>query len=403
MLCRTAKSKAKPYKIFDRNGLYLEVYPTGSKLWRLKYRYHRKEKRISLGNYPLVTLLEARQEKDKIKAQLKSGHDPILVKLEQQQTAVFAHAQTFELIGKEWHSQNAPAWNPRYAKTILHRLEKYLFPDIGSYPITLLTPVIILSCLRKIDENAPDMARRIKQLCSNVFVYAKNTNRVQSDITTGLEKGLRKYEKGHFASIDVDELANFLIALHDFRQTKIHRQTYLAIQFMLLTFVRTTELNKATWSEINFETAIWRIPGKRMKKKKDHLTPLSRQAIAILKELKEMNGKREYIFPSIPRPLKPMSNGTILQALKRMKFETHMTGHGFRSLALGILKEKLGYTHEIADRQLAHVRKNNNDKAYDRAEFLDQRTEMMQRYADYIDKVFIEELTKRYNYVQPSY
>ena len=180
-------------------------------------------------------------------------------------------------------------------------------------------------------------------------------------------------------------------------KARLYRQTYLAIKLMLLTFVRTTELISAPWTEINFEKAMWIIPADRIKRNNPHMVPLSKQALAILVELKEMNGKRDLIFPSIPRPRKPMSNGTILTALKRMGYQNKMTGHGFRSLALGILKEKLGYSHEVADRQLAHVRKNSTDRAYDRAKFIDQRTEMMQRYADYLDEILLECLRRDIN------
>lgn len=391
MLCRTSKPKDKPYKLSDEYGLYLEVMPSGAKYWRLKYRIFNKEKRLAFGVYPEISLAEARAKRGVARDDLRSGNDPAIMKLQRKQTEAFSHTQTFELLAREWHSQNKPAWNPRYAKTVLHRLEKYLFPEIGLYPIALLTSDIILACLRKIDGRAPDMARRVKQLCSNVFIYAKNIRRVPADITTGLEQGLRKYKKGHFASISVDELPEFLVALHDFK-CRMHRQTYLAIQLMLLTFIRTNELIKGVWTEIDFENAKWVIPGQRMKMGKDHIVPLSKQAISILNELKEMNSKREYIFTHSSQPRKHMSNGTILQVLKRLKFPTDMTGHGFRSLALGILKEKLKYTHEIADRQLAHVKKNTTDRAYDRAEHLEERTKMMQDYANHLDDTFLQQI-----------
>ncbi|WP_375443714.1 tyrosine-type recombinase/integrase [uncultured Fibrella sp.] len=393
MQCRTAKPKDKPYKLFDSEGLYLEVRPSGSMNWRLKYRIHQKEKRIALGAYPKLSLLEARREKDRIKTELKDGYDPLFVKLEKQQTAAFNHAQTFEVVAREWHSKGLDSWNPRYGQTVLYRLEKYTFHEIGHYPLNTLKPLVILACLQKIEKTAPDMARRIKQLISHICRYAIVTSRLDRDLTIGLETALTKYRKGHFASIDIDELPLFLLALHH-HKARLYRQTYLAIRLLFLTFVRTSELIEAKWTEIDLDQAMWTIPPERMKMRSPHLVPLSTQALAILIELKELNGHREYVFPSLPRPRKPMSKGAILVALKRMGYSNRMTGHGFRSLALGILKEKLGITHEIADRQLAHAPRNSTDRAYDRAKFLPQRIMMMQQYADYLDAVYRQELAK---------
>lgn len=391
--CRSAKPKDKPYKLSDSEGLYLEVMPSGAKYWRLKYRLAGKEKRIALGIYPRVPLIEARRNKERVKSELQNGLNPVVSRLEKKQIAALASIHTFELLAREWHSKNVDHWHPRYAQTVMHRLEKYVFGDLGQYPISQLKPLVILACLQKIEKTAPEMARRVKQLCSHVFKYAIATNRIEHDFTHGLECALKKYKKGHFASVDVDELPALLKAIHN-HKARLYHQTYLAIRLMLLTFVRTSELIEAKWTEFDLERALWTIPPERMKMKNAHLVPLSRQAIAILRELKEMNGHREYVFPSIPRPRKPISKGTILVALKRMGYKNRMTGHGFRALALGVLKEKLGYAHEVADRQLAHVPKSSTDRAYDRAKFLPQRIEMMQRYADYLDEVYMAELIK---------
>lgn len=386
MACKVSKARSKPYKIFDGEGLYLEVFPSGSKLWRLKYRLNGIEKRKALGSYPNVSLLSARQEKDRLKELLKSGIDPVLKSLEEKQLSTFANNQTFEDLAKEWHSKGLQAWDPRYAKTVLYRLEKYTFHEIGSYPITQLKPMIILSCIQKIEKTAPEMARRIKQLVSHVFRYAIVTGRAEMDYTNGLEVALKKYRKGHFASIDVDELPELLKTIHNY-QSRISRQTYLAIRLMLLTFVRTSELIEARWSEINFDKAMWTIPAERMKMRSPHLVPLSTQSVEILQELKEMNGHREHVFPSIPKPKQPMSIGTILVALKRMGYSKRMTGHGFRSLAMGVLKEKLNFPHDVIDRQLAHLPKSTVDRAYDRAMFIPRRIKMMQVFATYLESL----------------
>lgn len=391
--CLNAKPRQKAYKLSDFEGLYLEVMPSGSKYWRLKYRLHGKEKRIALGVYPTVSISDARQKKEAVKEELRRGVNPVLSRLEAKQTDILSASKTFEKVALGWHAKQLGQWDPRYAQTVLHRLEKYLFPDIGGYPVQILKPITILSCLQKVEKNAPEMARRLKQYCHHIFLYAIATSQVDNDPTYGLEHALAKYKKGHFASIDVDRLPEFLADLHNYK-ARLTRQTFLAIKLMLLTFLRTKELVGGKWSEINFDKCLWLIPAERMKMKRAHIVPLSRQAVSILRELKEMNGNREYIFPSLPRPRQPMSKGTILMALKRMGYKNKMTGHGFRSLAMGVLKEKLGYSHELVDRQLAHARKSGTDKAYDRAQFLPQRIDMMQNYADYLDKVYVDDVAK---------
>lgn len=395
MQCRTAKPKDKLYRMFDGEGLYLEVLPSGKRYWKLKCRLHDKEKRLAIGPYPKVSLLAARQEKDRLKGEIKAGIDPVLAKQERKLQAAFEYGQTFERIAREWHTKGSDTWAPRYATTVLHRLEKYTFSEIGAFPVNLLKPLTVLACLQRIEKTAPEMARRVKQLISHICRYAIVTGRAETDPTIGLETALKRYKKGHFASLDIDELPNFIVSLHD-HKARLYHQTYLAIRLMFLTFVRTSELVEAKWSEIDLDQAMWIIPAERMKMRSAHLVPLSHQAVRILSELKDMNGNREFVFPSLPRPRKPMSKGAILVALKRMGYSRRMTGHGFRALALGILKEKLGYSHEIADRQLAHAPKSSTDRAYDRAKFLPQRIEMMQRYADFLDTVYLTELEKRH-------
>ena len=389
--CRTAQKKSKKYRLTDGQGLYLEVMPNGSKYWRLKYRFFGKEKRIALGVYPKVSLLQARQLQNAYKEDIKNGIDPVLARREQKQITNLKNNQTFEMIAHEWHGKNSPVWDVKYAQTILHRLEKYVFPYLGTFPINSIKSVVVLNCLQQIEKTAPDMARRIKQIIRSVFKYAIATGRIEYDPTYGIEEALQKYKKGHFVALSVDELPKFLIDFFEYR-ANLKRQTFLAINLMMLTFVRTSELIQASWTEIDFENAMWIIPPERMKMRSPHMVPLSKQSLKILTELKDLNGMNKYVFPSLARPKKTMSKGTILVALKRMGYKNRMTGHGFRSLALGILKEKLKYSHEIADRQLAHVPKNSTDRAYDRAQFLPDRIEMMQYYADYLDDEYIKAL-----------
>ncbi|HYF32497.1 MAG TPA: integrase arm-type DNA-binding domain-containing protein [Chitinophagaceae bacterium] len=393
--CRAAKPKSKSYKLFDYEGLYLEVMPTGSKIWRLKFWLHDKERRISLGSYPETSLADARKEKLAIKEDIRNGIDPVLKRAQEKQIAKFDASQTFELLAREWHRKQYDQWKPNHAQTVLHRLEKYVFPYFGTMPIRDIKPLIILKCLEAAEKTAPDLARRLKCYCHHIFVYAIVTSRSEHDPTYGLEKALRKYRQGHYPSISVDLLPKFIMDLHDY-QRKITRQTFLATKFMFLTFIRTSEMIKAKWEEVDLEKKIWSIPAERMKLPRPHLVPLSRQAVEILRELKAISRNSEYVFPSLYSTRKHMSNCTVLTAIKRMGYKGRMTGHGFRALAMGILKEKLGYSHDLVKKQLAHAPKDRVDAAYDRAEFLPQRTEMMQRYADYLDSVFLKEITARH-------
>jgi len=391
MKCRTASPRTKTYKLSDSEGLYLEVTPNGSKLWRLKYRFAGSEKRIALGSYPKVSLLQVRQDRDTCKAHLRDGIDPVLERLRQKQTATLLAEHTFEAVTLEWIEKNSLVWSERYTQTVLHRFKKYILPHLGRFPISQITPLMILACLQKIERNAPYMAQRMKTLVRNVFNYAIPTGRLQFNPTNGIEQAMKKHKSRHFAAISLDELPKFLFDLFEYR-SRVHRQTFLAIYLMMLTFVRTSELIEAKWKEIDFEKAMWIIPAERMKMKLPHMVPLSKQALKMFAELKDMNGLGEYVFPSFVRSKKTMSKFTILVALKRMGYKNRMTGHGFRSLALGVLKEKLKYAHHVADRQLAHVPQSNTDRAYDRAQYLDDRIVMMQHYADYLDKTYIETL-----------
>ena len=386
MTCQTAKPKTKPYKIADGEGLYLEVTPNGTKFWRLKYRLHGKEKRISIGAYPSVSILEARKAKEAIKRDIKIGVDPVLKRLQAAQTQALTQNLDFKSMVMEWYGKQVLLWSPKHATIIKHRFEKYIFPSIGMIPLVEIQPMMMLGCLQKIEKTAPDLSRRMKALCSHVFKYAMATGRAERDPTYGLEAAMKKFKRGHYAAVSVDEFPEFLACLKGY-ESRVNRQTFLALQLLLLTFVRTCELVEAKWDEINFKDQMWVIPAERMKMKLPHVVPLSRQSLAIFRELKTLNLGREFILPGYYHPRKHMCKNTMLVAIKRMGYNGKMTGHGFRSLALGILKEKLGYPHEVADRQLAHVPKSSVDRAYDRALFLPQRTRMMQEYADYIDSV----------------
>lgn len=392
--CAKAKQAKKTYRLFDQDGLFLEVLPTGTKSWRQKIRFAGCEHRVSHGRYPTISLKEARQKALDLKLAAQRGIDPILHFKEDVIAKQYSADATFKKVAEEWLSKQESQWTPRYMRSVRYRLDQYAFKEIGDLPIKQIRPTMVLACLQKIEVKSPETTRRVKALCSHIFKFGIATGRNETDPTYGLEAALRKFRKGHYASISVDEFPDFLMKVHDHRD-RMAKQTFLALKLLMLTFVRTAELIEAKRTEFDLDNNIWIIPAERMKTRVPHMVPLSRQSKKIVEEMMAMHRNSEYLFPSYSRPRKPMSKNTILVAIKRMGYIGRMTGHGFRSLALGLLKEKLNFPHEVADRQLAHVPKSSVDRAYDRAKFLPQRIEMMQSYADYIDSVYIEEYKAR--------
>lgn len=383
--CRQAKPREKQYKLADGGGLYLLVKPNGNKHWRLKYRIHGKEKLLAIGPYPLTSLLEARQARDDAKRLLANGEDPVLHKKKVKQIIIRDAKNTFKAVALEWYEINKPKWSERYADGVLTRLETYIFPEIGNYPITEIEPPLLLQTIRKI-ENRPaiEIAKRQLQKCGEIFRYAIACGKCVRDPSSDIKGALRPQKKGHYAALDVKELPEFLQVLER-NEARLYRNTMNAIKLLMLTFVRTSELINATWDEIDFERKEWVIPAERMKMDKEHIVPLSRQVIEILKDQKEIAGHWPLVFPSSVRPQQSISNNTVLGAIKRMGYQGRMTGHGFRALAMSTIKQELGYRHEVVDRQLAHSPRNKIDAAYDRALFLEERKKMMQEWADYID------------------
>lgn len=388
--CKAAKPKEKPYKLADGGGLYLFVQPDGARYWRLKYYYLGKEKLLALGVYPIVTLAEAREKRDQAKKLLANGQDPSGAKKEEKRLAIRKSKNTFEAVAREWHENQKGKWTPRHAENVMRRLEIDIFPYIGSRPIIDIDPPELLdSVLRKIEKRGSlDVASRVKQICGQVFRYGIITGRCKRDPSADLKGALKTGKTQHFPSLDIKEMPEFLDALEK-NEARLYARTRRAIRLLMLCFTRTTEMIHATWDEFDLENGIWEVPAERMKMGKPHIVPLSRQAIEVLQEQKEETGHlpTKWVFPSQVRPKEPMSNNTVLFAIGRMGYKGRMTGHGFRALAMSTIKERLGYRHEVVDRQLAHAQRSKVDRAYDRAQFLDERVKMMQEWADYLDAI----------------
>lgn len=385
--CKGAKGKEKPYRLTDGHGMYLEVHPNGSRYWRMKYRFNSKEKVLALGVYPLISLKEAREKREAARKLLSQDIDPSIAKKERRLKAYAETENTFEKLARDWHENWKSNKTEKHAAAILSRLETDVFPLLGNMPVNKITPLMILKIVRKAEARAAyDVARRLKQTCGQILRFGVATGRAERDHTHDIKDAMRPYKMEHYAALDIKELPEFLKAL-DRNDMRLYKQTQIAMRLLMLTFVRTSELINATWTEFDLEEATWIIPANRMKMRRDHIVPLSRQALALIEQLKEFNGHREWILPNQAHPRKAMSNATITRAIMRMGYKDKMTGHGFRALAMTTIKEKLGYRHEVIDRQLAHAQKNKIVAAYDRAEFLDDRRKMMQEYADYIDKI----------------
>lgn len=388
--CKSLKPKAKSYKVSDGGGLYLEITPAGSKCWRMKYRMNGKEKRLSLGQYPAISLGEAREGREVAKKLLANGTDPSAFKQEQKKEAARCVGNTFELIARQWHETKKHSWSERHAVTVMSRMERDIFPEFGSRPITKIKPIELITALKKVQgRGGIEPAHRLRQYCSQIFKYAIIHELTESNPAADIEMALQPKPRGHYNAIDARDIPELLEALHR-NDARLHMDTRQAIFLVMLTFVRTKELIEATWDEFDFEEAQWIIPAERMKMRKEHVVPLARQTIQILQDLKMRNQKWNWVFPGHHSPLKSMSNNTITKGLERLGFKGRMTGHGFRALAMSTIKEKLGYRHEVIDRQLAHAPQSMVQRAYDRAQFLDERKKMMQEWADYLDNVSLD-------------
>jgi integrase len=386
---KNAKPKGKAYKLSDAGGLFLMVTPTGGKLWRLAYRFDGKQKTLSFGAYPTITLLEARSKQDKAKKILANDQDPSeLSKLDKAKKQA-DKANTFELWANLWLAHWRVDKSPRHVDIISRRLATNVLPVLGAMPILDITAVNIASLMRGIARRgALDVATSAHQTVSQVFRYAianDTTARVTRNPATDIKPSdiIQSRPVVNQARVDIKDLPLLLRAIDTSDAIAITR---IAMKLMALTFVRTSELIGAEWSEFDLEAKQWRISAERMKMKTPHIVPLATQAVELLTTLKAQTGWSKFLFPHRNDPKKTMSNNTILQALKRMGYQGKMTGHGFRGIASTALHEQ-GYAHEHIELQLAHAPRNAVSAAYNHALYLQPRTVMMQQWADYLDEL----------------
>ncbi len=368
----------------DSGGMFLLIMPNGSKYWRLKYRVATKEKVLAMGVYPEVSLKEARDKRDSAKKQIASGFDPSEAKKEEKRQVILKTENSFEAIAREWHENQKPAWTEKHARKSIRRLEKDIFPAIGARPITEITPPELLSAVRAIEKRgATYTSHTCLQKCGQIFRYAIATGRAKHDISGDLRGALKTRKAGNYTSLPEKDLPEFLQKLEEYDGDL---QTKLALKLLIHTFLRTTEVRGARWEEINWDKKEWRVPAERMKMGEEHIVPLSLQTIAVLEELKPISGHFENIFPNRITPTKYISENTMLYALYRMGYHSRATPHGFRATASTILNEN-GFKNDVIERQLAHAERNKVRAAYNHAQYLPERREMMQWWGDYLERV----------------
>lgn len=382
-----AKPGGRAFKLYDQNGLHLSIQPTGAKLWRLNYQYLGRQKTLHIGAWPAVDLAEARERRDQAKKQIASGLDPAREKRNAAMLAKLSADHTFRGIAEEWLEKCEREGRMAVTLRKIRWLLGKAYPMIGSMPITSITPQQILAVLKRVESaKRYESAARMRSIIGRVFRYAIATARADRDVTADLRGALVTPRTTHYAAITTEDGAGQL-----FRSIENYvgnRVTVLAMKLSAHLFVRPGELRRAEWSEIDWKNAVWLIPGEKMKMRRPHRVPLSRQAQQLIVELHALTGKWNYLFPSPRAPRNCMSDGTLNMALRRMGYSRKiMTAHGFRALAATLLNESGRWHPDAIERQLSHVEKSEVRRAYTRGEYWAERVRMMQFWSDYVDEL----------------
>lgn len=383
---RSLKPANKPHKYSDGGGLFLFIPPSGSKLWRMAYRFEGKSRLLSFGAYPAVSLKDARERRDEARRLLAKGIDPSAYKRQQQEARRIAERDSFQNIAREWHTTRMTAFSAKHQGTVMYRLCNYIFPFIGTAPIARLEVQDIMAVLRPLEmKRCHETSRRVLQIINQVFRYAVITGRARHNIAADLRGALHPRQVTHRAAVLAPEKVGQL--LRDIDAYDGYFPLVCALKLAPQVFTRPTELRAAQWSEFDLEAAEWRIPAERMKMRRPQIVPLSTQVVAILRELQPWTGTGKYLFPSVRTEARPLSDATMLNALRRMGYQKdEMSVHGFRSIASTLLNE-LGYNRDWIERQLAHGERNEVRAAYNYAEYLPERRRMMQEWSDYLDRL----------------
>lgn len=383
MKIRNAKSIGKNSKLNDGDGLYLLVHENGSKYWQFRYKFAEKAKVLSIGKYPEVSLAEARERKSDAQRLLRDFIDPSAHKKQQKTILAYQHRNTFYAVASEWHERNKGVWKPRHAMQTWRRLENHIFPELGKRPVSEIKPLEVLSVVQKVEaKGLTDICVRVLWICSSVFRYAVITGRAEHNPALNLKGALKPYRENHLPSLRARDIPEFLDALDSLNTSK---QDQIAFKLLLLTALRTGELRRGRWEDIDFQAGEWRVPAEMMKMRDEHIVPLSSQAIVLLRELNSISGHQPWLFPSRYGRVNPvMHENRINDMIESMGYKGRVVGHGFRSMFSTILNEH-GFNRDAIERQLAHVERNGVRAAYNRAEYLPERRYIMQWWADFIE------------------
>ena len=383
---KSAKPSAKAYKLADGAGMYLLVHPSGAKYWRLKYRIAGKEKLLALGVYPEVSLAEARIRRDNARLLIRDGRDPGVAKQLQKNFLQNQNSETFESVAREWFETKIADKSESYRARTLRILEKDLFPKLGALAISDITSRQLLETLRVVEERTVDIAHRAKQSAGQVFRYAVATGRAERDIATDLSGALKSRKVKHSATIlDSSEIGQLLRSIDAYSGSMVVRA---ALRLSPLLFVRPGELRTMQWDEIDWQTSCWEISASKMKMREPHVVPLANQSAEILEALRPLTGRGMFVFPSARKGGRPLSDNGVRTALRSLGYTNEqITPHGFRAMARTLLDEELGFRIDYIEHQLAHTVKDPLGRAYNRTKHLSERTEMMRRWADYLDQL----------------
>lgn len=392
--------KEKDYWISDEKGLRLLVRPSGSKCWRFKYRFNGKQKTLALGMYPDISLKDARLARDESRLKVAKGIDPSAAKKEEKRLQLLADGLLFSAVAQEWWENQKGTWTEDHANRVWTRLEKNSFKLMDAQSIDLIKPQDILTVIRAIEaRGALDVASRVLQDIRRVYSYGVQTGKITFNPAIDLSGVLKARITQHRASLPNDKLGHFLFDLRDYHK-RGRLLTRLALELLVYTFVRSGELRGAEWDEIDFENRLWRIPASRMKKKIEHLVPLSEQAVQVLERIKMISGEYNLIFPSERDRDNSMSDNTMRMAMFRMgydgkkvkgqeKAKDRATPHGFRANASSVLNEN-GFNPDAIERQLSHIESNKVRAAYTHhAKYFEERKRMMQWWADFLDQEYV--------------
>lgn len=382
---RQAKASDKTLKLTDSNGLYLEVKPNGSKLWRYRYRIAGKENLFAVGEYPALSLQDARKARDDARDLVKQGIHPSHARQSMLTDQLIKNANTFEAVAREWIGKMKADWTEYHHKQVTNCFEQNAFPKLGRLPIRNVTAAHLLDILQTMEKRgAVTYSLLLRQWCSAVFRYAVVTLRADADPAAALKGAIRRPKVNHSKPMPVETIGDFKARLATYGG---NRTTVIALRLMLYLFIRTVELRKASWPEFDLPGNEWKIPAERMKMRRIHLVPLPWQAVALLNELHRITGAGDWLFPNFRRPDDVMSATTINRALEHMGYASGLwTGHDFRATASTQLHE-MGFKPDVIERQLAHVEENKTKAAYNHAEYLAERRVMMQAWADWIDGI----------------